>query len=281
MKEIIVAIDFSKGSLYALELAIDIANKTNANIMMVWVDSETDTDSEFLAMGSESRNDAKMHIEKIQKEFQPKLVNSTLSFKLRRGRVYSEIANQAKYNDADLIIAGTHGASGFEKMWMGSNAFRIVTYAPCPVITVRYGFNFNKKLERILLPIDSSSDTRQKVPFACRMAKYFDAEIHILGLYTTTLKAIRRKVDTYVEQVEKYMDENHAKHVTSFLEADNTTTTTIDYSQQINADLIVIMTEQEKTAANFWLGPYAQQMVNNSPIPVLSIQPIEINNSAR
>ena len=108
------------------------------------------------------------------------------------------------------------------------------------------------------------------------MAKYFDAEIHILGLYTTTLKAIRRKVDTYVEQVEKYMDENNVKHVTTFQEADNTTTTTIEYSQQINADLIVIMTEQEKTAANFWLGPYAQQIVNHSPIPVLSIHPKQI-----
>ncbi len=281
MKEIIVAIDFSKGSLYALELAIDIANKTNANIMMVWVDSQGDSDSEYFASGNEVRNDAKIHIEKIQEDYQKKLVSGTLSYKLRKGRVYSEIANQAKYNDADLIIAGTHGASGFEKMWMGSNAFRIVTYAPCPVITIRYGFNFNKHLEKIILPIDSSTDTRQKVPFACKMAKYFNAEIHILGLYTTTLKAIRRKVDTYVTQVEHYLDENQTKYVTNFLEADNTTTTTIDYSQKINADLVVIMTEQEKTAANFWLGPYAQQMVNNSPIPVLSIQPVEINNSAR
>lgn len=281
MKEIIVAIDFSKGSLYALELAIDIANKTNANIMMVWVDSQSDSDSEYFHSGNEVRNDAKVHIEKIQEDYQKKLVNGTLSYKLRKGRVYNEIANQAKYNDADLIIAGTHGASGFEKMWMGSNAFRIVTYAPCPVITIRYGFNFNKKLEKIILPIDSSTDTRQKVPFACKMAQFFNAEIHILGLYTTTLKAIRRKVDTYVSQVEHYLDENKTKYVTNFLEADNITTTTIDYSQKVNADLVVIMTEQEKTAANFWLGPYAQQMVNNSPIPVLSIQPIEINNSAR
>ena len=280
MKEIIVAIDFSKGSLYALELAIDIANKTNANIMMVWVDSETDIDSEAFS-SSEIRNDAKMHIEKIQADYQSKLVKGTLSYKLRRGRVYSEIANQAKYNDADLIIAGTHGASGFEKMWMGSNAFRIVTYAPCPVITIRYGFNFNKKLERIILPIDSSMDTRQKVPFTCKIAKYFDAEIHVLGLYTTSLKAIQRKVDTYVDQVEKYLKDNNVKFVINFVTADNTTNSTIEYSQKVNADLIAIMTEQEKTAANFWLGPYAQQMVNNSPIPVLSIQPIEINDSAR
>ncbi len=281
MKEIIVAIDFSKGSMYALDLAIDIANKTDANIMMVWVDNQSEADSVAHASGSEIRNEAKSHIEKIEEEYQKKLNKGKLSYKLRKGRVYSEIANQAKYNDADLIIAGTHGTSGFEKMWMGSNAFRIVTYAPCPVITIRYGFNFNKKLERIILPIDSSMDTRQKVPFTCKIAKYFDAEIHVLGLYTTSLKAIQRKVDTYVDQVEKYLKDNNVKFVINFVTADNTTNSTIEYSQKVNADLIAIMTEQEKTAANFWLGPYAQQMVNNSPIPVLSIQPIEINDSAR
>ncbi len=281
MKEIIVAIDFSKGSMYALDLAIDIANKTDANIMMVWVDNQSETDTVAHASGSEIRNEAKSHIEKIEEEYQKKLNKGKLSYKLRKGRVYSEIANQAKYNDADLIIAGTHGTSGFEKMWMGSNAFRIVTYAPCPVITIRYGFNFNKKLERIILPIDSSMDTRQKVPFTCKIAKYFDAEIHVLGLYTTSLKAIQRKVDTYVDQVEKYLKDNNVKFVINFVTADNTTNSTIEYSQKVNADLIAIMTEQEKTAANFWLGPYAQQMVNNSPIPVLSIQPIEINDSAR
>ncbi len=281
MKEIIVAIDFSKGSMYALDLALDIANKTDANIMMVWVDNQSESDSAISTSGNEIRNEAKSHIEKIQDEYQKKLHNGKLSYKLRKGRVYSEIANQAKYNDAELIIAGTHGASGFEKMWMGSNAFRIVTYAPCPVITIRYGFNFNKKLERIILPIDSSMDTRQKVPFTCKIAKYFDAEIHILGIYTTSLKAIQRKVDTYVEQVEKYLKEHNVRYVVNNVTADNTTNTTIEYAQQVNADLIAIMTEQEKTAANFWLGPYAQQMVNNSPIPVLSIQPIEINDSAR
>ena len=281
MKEIIVAIDFSKGSMYALDLAIDIANKTDANIMMVWVDNQSESDSAISASGVEIRNEAKNHIEKIQEEYQVKLRSGKLSYKLRKGRVYNEIANQAKYNDAELIIAGTHGSSGFEKMWMGSNAFRIVTYAPCPVITIRYGFNFNKNLDKIILPIDSSADTRQKVPFASKLAKHFNAEVHVLGLYTTSLKAIQRKVDTYVDQVEKYLKDNNVRFVTNFVDADNTTNTTIEYAQKVNADLIAIMTEQEKTAANFWLGPYAQQMVNNSPIPVLSIQPIEINDSAR
>ena len=59
------------------------------------------------------------------------------NYKIRKGKVHVEIANQAKYSDAMLVIAGTHGVTGFEEFWIGSNAYRIVTYAPCPVITVR------------------------------------------------------------------------------------------------------------------------------------------------
>jgi nucleotide-binding universal stress UspA family protein len=280
MKEIIVAIDFSKGSLYALDLSLDIANKTGADILMVWVENQSPDDNLSAGSQIEIKKEASVSLENLKKEYQSKLLKSKIDYKIRHGRVYSEIANQAKYDDADLIIAGTHGASGFDK-WMGSNAFRIVTYSPCPVITIRYGFDFNKKLERIVLPIDSTMDTRQKVPFTAKIAKIFGAEIHIVGLYTTTVKAVRRKVDNYLTQVEKYLTQEGVKFTTVTLEADNITNETIKYAEQSNADLIAIMTEQEKTAANFLLGPYAQQMVNNCPIPVLSIQPKEINDAAR
>ena len=46
--------------------------------------------------------------------------------------------------------------------------------------------------------------------------------------------------------------------------------------EQADANLISVMTEQEKTARNILLGPYAQQMVNHSPIPVLCIHPKEM-----
>jgi len=61
-----------------------------------------------------------------------------------------------------------------------------------------------------------------------------------------------------------------------FIEADNITEATIEYAKKIDANLISIMTEQETKTSNLWLGPYASQMVNHSPIPVLSIHPEKI-----
>jgi len=277
MKEIVVAIDFSKGSLHALDYAIAFANHVKSNVMMVWVDSHTNQDFAFSAEVNEFREEAIKNMEEIMKSKKGQLKHGKLSYKLRKGKVYQEIANQAKYNDASLIIAGTHGVTGYEEFWIGSNAYRIVSYAPCPVITVRYDFNIGPEgIKSIVLPIDSTLDTRQKVPFTVELAKLFNADIHILALYSTSIRAVQRKVDNYARQVQKYMTDAGINHHTESLEADNITNISIEYARKVNADLIAIMTEQETTASNILLGPYAQQMVNHSPVPVLSIQPKEI-----
>ena len=277
MKEIVVAIDFSKGSLHALDYAIAFANHVKSNVMMVWVDSHTNQDFAFSAEVNEFREEAIKNMEEIMKSKKGQLKHGKLSYKLRKGKVYQEIANQAKYNDASLIIAGTHGVTGYEEFWIGSNAYRIVSYAPCPVITVRYDFNIGPEgIKSIVLPIDSTLDTRQKVPFTVELAKLFNADIHILALYSTSIRAVQRKVDNYARQVQKYMTDAGINHYIESLQADNITNISIDYARKVNADLIAIMTEQETTASNILLGPYAQQMVNHSPVPVLSIQPKEI-----
>ena len=131
-------------------------------------------------------------------------------------------------------------------------------------------------LEKIILPLDSTPETRQKVPFTAYMAKIFNAEVHILRVYTSNVQAVIRKVDSYSEQVVKHLEEENIKYVLESLHADNLTDATIEYALKVNANLISIMTEQEITAKNLLLGPYAQQMVNHSPIPVLSIHPKEL-----
>ena len=81
----------------------------------------------------------------------------------------------------------------------------------------------------------------------------------------------KQKVDNYTLQVKKYLEEENVNFVIEKVDADNITNATINYANEINADVIAIMTEQEMTTANLFLGAYAQQMVNHSPIPVLSI----------
>lgn len=270
MRQIIVAIDFSKCSIHALEYAIHLSNTLKTGITMVWVDASRAEES-VLSPSDINRKEITGSFDQLVEKYSPRLEHGEITYKIRKGKVHIEVANQAKYSDAMMVIAGTHGVSGFEEFWIGSNAYRIVTYAPCPVITIRTSYEYNPLIKQIIVPIDSTLETRQKIPFSTKLAKYFDAQINVLSLYTTTIKAVRHRVDKYSEQVAKYLDEENVKYSIESVEAENVTNATIDYATKVNGDIIAIMTEQETTTANLFLGAYAQQMVNHSPVPVLSI----------
>lgn len=276
MKDIIVAIDFSTGSLHALDYAIALANRLSSNLMMVWVNSQLSHDT-FNGETNPLKDEAVKNFEDIMRSKKSMLQHGSLTYKLRKGKVYQEIAAQAKAVNAGLIIAGTHGVTGYEEFWIGSNAYRIVSYAPCPVITVRYDFEIKPEgIKSIVLPIDSSTDTRQKIPFAIKLAKDFQAEIHLIAIYSTNLKSVQRRVENSALIAQKHISEAGIKFTQTSKHADNITNSILEYAQYVNADLIAIMTEQETDANNILLGPFAQQMVNYSNFPVLSIQPKEI-----
>jgi nucleotide-binding universal stress UspA family protein len=271
MKQIIVGIDFSRCSVHALEYAITLANRMKAGIQLVWVDNTTSEESVFPDVLPGTRKDIINNFEELLKKYKSSLNEGDITYKIRKGKVHHEIANQAKYSDAEIVISGTHGVTGFEEFWIGSNAYRIVTYAPCPVITIRTDHNFKQSIEKIVLPIDSSLETRQKLPFTTRIAKYFQSTVHVVSLYSTSIKAVKQRVDNYTDQVKKYLEEEGIDFHLEKLDADNVTNATIEYAKGIDADVIAIMTEQETTTSNLFLGAYAQQMVNHSPIPVLCI----------
>ena len=274
MKEIIVAIDFSKCSLQALDFAILIANRFEADIIMIWVNSAL-TDETIFATDEESqaRKEAKGYFEEIISEYSPKLTNGKLKFKLRKGKVFQEIAMQARNDNAFLLLTGTHGVTGYEEYWIGSNAYRIVTHSPCPVITVRQNFTITNTIRKIVLPVDSTKETNQKLPFACEIAKVFNAEIHIVSVYPVVLKSLRVKVDANTRNAIQFLDENKVNFVVENINSDDLTRDIIKYANKVDADLIGVMTEQGETQAKAFLGPNARQLVSNSPMPLLNIRP--------
>ena len=276
MKKILVAIDFSECSINALEHAITIARKADAGIEMIFV-IRPDSSREMFTEGPQTMSAmVKDKFDELVEKYQPQMGKNKLEYLIKEGKVYHEIVDEADKKEIFLVMAGTHGSSGFEEFWMGSNANRIVSAIKKPVITIRGGVSINRHLEKIILPLDSTPETRQKVPFTSYMARIFDAEVHVLRVYTSSVKAVIRKVDSYAEQVVKHLEEDNIKYVLESVEADNISDSTIEYALKVNANLISIMTEQETAAKNLLLGPYAQQMVNHSPIPVLSIHPKEL-----
>ena len=272
MNKIVVAIDFSECSINAFFHALSIAQKCKSDILLVWVGKSPTEKDKFEDQNDPSR-EVIVQFEELVKKYKPELPNNKIEYKIRTGKVYKEIADEARESDAMLVFTGTHGASVFVEFWIGSNANRIVSLSPCPVITIRGGIDIQRQLTKIVLPIDSSMETRQKATFTAYLAKQHDAEIYILSLYTSKVKAMRQNIDLYSQQVATYMEEMGIKSKIESIIADNIADATIKYANKVDANLISIMTQQETNTSNLWMGPYAQQTVNRSPIPVLSIHP--------
>ncbi|KWW30962.1 MAG: UspA domain protein [bacterium P3] len=270
MNRVVVGFDFSSGSAYAVDLAIDIANRWKADIQLVYV-KEKKLDEAPVRAEIEQRIHAVGHL----------LHGIKMEYVLREGSPADELVKQARLDDAMLLVVGTHGMSGMKTSVLGRNSFKTIERSTVPVLVVREDFNFNKQLETIVVPIDSSDDTRQKVTKAAYFAKTFGSTIHLLGLYTSSVGDVRRIVDNYLGMVARYLDKNEVKYIIQRLNVEkNVSVTTLDYATRVHADLIAIMTEQEKNLSSLLLGTYAQQILNQSTIPILTVRPTQVVTNA-
>jgi nucleotide-binding universal stress UspA family protein len=275
MHPVIVAVDFSNTSIHALEYSIMLANRFGSDIVMVWVDKLTSTEAIYPDTSNENRNEAKKRFDEILVQYSGRLAKGvSMEYKLRKGKIYHEVDALAKALGASLIVAGAHGISGYEEFWIGSNAIKMVTYASYPIITVRNDFPVKDAIDRIVIPIDSSLETLQKLPVITRIANLFNSTVHIVATQYSQLKSVQRIALKYRDQAEQYLKKANIRCKTDEIVSNDITKSVLTYASQINADLIGIMTEQE-TPANILLGPHAQQMVNRSPVPVLSLHPQE------
>jgi nucleotide-binding universal stress UspA family protein len=274
MKSLLVAIDFSNCSVNALLHAAQLAYLTDSRLEMIWVNNPEKTRVNVQEEASTALiNEMNIQFKRLTDELHAKYKGLKVDYLIREGKVYKEVGLQALESNSWLIVAGTHGRSGFEKFWIGSNVYRIVSTAPCPVFTVRSGINISDRLNIIVLPIDSTSETREKVSITTEIARVTMAKVIILKLYSTEIIEVKNVVNAYADQVAEFLKDEKIEVEMDEAHAVNLTETTIDYAKKVNANLIVIMTEQEKKVANFLLGNFAQQMINHSPVPVLSVRP--------
>lgn len=272
MKTILVAIDFSKNAEHALEYALVYAEKLGASVYLIWVDNTMSDETVLDTIEGDLRVEKKEYLKKLTNKYKNSISGGKFEIILRKGRVYQEIAKVAKQINADMIFAGTHGVSGYEQHWIGSNAYRIVTQAPCPVFTIRSGYKFKGVIKKILLPLDSSLETKQKLPFVANLALKFNASIYLLKVYNTPINLIRKRIDKIGDDAIKCLSDRGVDFSIDKIDVKNVAASIIDYSNENKIDLITIMTDQGTTTANKFLGPYSKQLINNSIIPVVSVR---------
>ncbi len=277
--KILVPIGFSEQSLIAFEQAVHLASAINAEITLLSVFEESgtlrklfsDTEDEFLKL--------KKNLIKNLEDIASKYDSSPVEIRtmVAKGKVYEEIVASADAINASFIVMGTDGKPGqMKKRFIGSNAYRVVTTAHCPVITIK-GTDHRSGCKNIVLPLDLMKETKEKVSHAVKLARVFGATIHVVSVLDTTDTFKKNKLIRNLKQVERFIATEKQLPVTARTlkpaKGDSVAATIVKYAEEKQADLITIMTQQEDYLTMYFLGSAAQEIIYTSQIPVMSIRP--------
>ena len=277
IKKILIPIDFSETSMLAIEHAGFTAQLFKAELVLLhvvekhWEQFSIVAPELRVSPPSDLMNAIEKKLGEVATNIRSKYGVKSTSVS-STGNIFNEILSVSKEHNVDLVVMGTHGTSGVVEFFIGSNTFKMVTQSECPVVSVQA---HSKKIgfKEILLPIDDSAHSRQKVNHAIVLAKYFASKIHILGLADSDDETERKKFEIKLDQIEEYIKKCDLPYSRKTVDGKNQAKTTYDYAKAINADLIVIMTDQDENITGRLMGTYAQQIINHSKIPVMSIQP--------
>lgn len=278
-EKILVPMDLSPTSILAYEHALYLAKNLNSEIHFIHVKETATVNNLLLNVFKKDHENGEKDNSKIETKFQEYIDNLKSQHningfkKFTEGTVYIQVLNYAKEIGAGLICMGTHGSKGVENFIGGSNTFRVVNQAKCPVLSI-HANSGNKGIKDIILPLDSSRDTREKVDDAIYVAKKFNSTIHVVGVSTSSDEMVLGRLRVVAKQVEDYIQKDNINTTNGFRTGKNLATITLDYAKEKDADLIIIMTEQE-SSSGFLAGPYSQQMINQSSVPILSVRPKE------
>jgi nucleotide-binding universal stress UspA family protein len=142
IKSILFPTDFSEGSAQALQYAVDMSKRYGAKLYVIhiiydiakatgWYVPHVSMDE----MYKDIQEGAKKELERFGVEELAGVKN--VERRVMTGVPHEEIINFVTANKIDLIIMGTHGRKGIDKILFGSTAAQVVRHAPCPVLTVR------------------------------------------------------------------------------------------------------------------------------------------------
>ncbi len=279
---ILVPVDFSPKSIIAFEQATHLAKLLKHDIMLLYVHEETGV---FSKLFSDSEEDTKV-MEKLQNKLNEIsnhfgiICGVRIKTMLGKGRISTKIVEIAEMLNAHMIVMGTNSEEDHVTT-IGANTHRVVRWAKCPVITIN-GLEHHSGCRSILLPLDISNETRQKVTRAIEMAKYFGSTIKVVSALSHKYnKAQIIKIKSQLNQVENFILERNIDCNTELIETTKDEKSVVPIilkyaEEQGDIDLIMIMTQQEVGWIEKFIDSEAQEMIRTAKIPVMSIAPKEI-----
>ena len=258
---ILIPWDFTQVADYALLHAFKFAEKANTKkIVLIHITKSEKEDAEALERLKPvvSDNQGRNGIEIVPMA--------------RKGSIFTTIGEVATEIGAELVIMGTHGLRGMQKL-TGSWALKVIVSSKVPFVVVQEPPN-DTDLRDIVFPIDFKRESKEKLNWVSYFYKYFSPKFHIIKPNTTDVLFIKR-IKANIAFARKFMDSKGVEYEIVTAEGKkNFPNEIIEYSKSINADLILTLSTKNIGLADYMLGAHEQYIIANSfKIPVMVINP--------
>jgi nucleotide-binding universal stress UspA family protein len=253
----LIPTDFTEQTYIGLEQSYNLARFHNARLLLLNVSEEGDATArkKLEDMAVKARKESGLVVETM----------------IKKGNIYTEVEKLTDALEPKMIVLGLESKIGLDKL-VGPNAFRLIRESKYPVLTIR-GKVHKRGAENILLPLDLTKETREKVSKAIELAKDYGANIRIVSVLSSTKERDENKLMAYSNQVRDYIKKAGIKTSIRTLRGKDVPKMVLSYGYSIDADLILIMSKAELNFREFFIGTVAQRIINESNIPVLSIRP--------
>ncbi|MBZ9729580.1 universal stress protein [Salegentibacter sp. JZCK2] len=275
MKKILVPTDFSDTAEHALKIAAQLAKKHNSEIYLMHMlelpmqlidpvggsNSQNLPESIFFMKLAHQRF-AKLMERPFLKDIK---VHETVMFH----QAFEGIMEVSKQYNCDIIIMGSHGASGFKEMFIGSNTEKVVRSSTIPVLVIKNEHE-NFEAENFIFATDADASNRHTLETAYNFAELIEAKFHLLFINTPnnfiTSTEVRERIEYFVSGTEIKDYEMHIYNDVSVEKG------ILNFAMKIDKALIGISTHGRKGLAHFFNGSISEDLVNHAQMPVVTFK---------
>ena len=275
MNKIIVPVDFSEFSEYALEAASILAKKHNAEIFALHMLEMSD--SVFSSSNQDQKSKAFFFLKIAEQKFEEFLDKDYLKGikitpMVKQFKVFSEVSEVAKEHGADLIVMGSQGTSGFNEIFVGSNTEKVVRHSDIPVLVIKHK-SANLNFDTIVFA-SNFSDKAVDVYKRALTTLGEDANMHLLyvnvpGESFKSTTEMEESVASFLMLAEGNITRlNKVNYVSDYTVEKGI----INFSNIVGADLIVMPTHGRKGLAHFFEGSISEDLANHATLPVMTFK---------
>ena len=273
MKKILVPTDFSEYAYYALKVAAQIAKKNDGEIILLHMLELPHQAGDAIGSGHDIpeimlfKNAAIKRLEDLMDDecLDGLKVSQVIQFEL----AFNGIMNISKKNHVDLIVMGSHGASGFKEMFIGSNAEKVVRFSEIPVLVLKRDEGiFN--VDHFVFASDFSDEVRKPFQKVVEFANKFNAELHLVMINTpSSFKPTHIANEIMSNFVSNYSINKFSTHIYNDTNVENGI---LNFANHVDADLIGMSTHGRRGLSHFFNGSISEDLVNHALRPVITFK---------